>query len=212
MKVDKYKCDICGHESNSLRGFIFGFAAPGIGIMMQNVFTETLDTWICGHECALKFTNRFLSSIAPGLAPVHRSTNSTLTLTLEKEEMPKIKFSQENLLERNQLAPGWRKLKVKSIEEGPGKSDPTSIVWTCVFVVNDGSKDNGTPIRHWFSEKAMGRLVDFIRAVAGKVDAEKEYELNDAVNREVMGYCKYDIEQKFNTIEDWRPLSQQTAK
>ena len=121
--------------------------------------------------------------------------------------MPKIRFSEEDLLERNQLSAGWRKLKVKSVSEGVGKKDPTSTVWECVFVVSDGSKDNGTPIRHWFSEKAMGRVVDFIKAfTGGKAEKDKEYELDDTVGREVMGYCKYDVDQKWNTIEDFKPV------
>jgi hypothetical protein len=121
--------------------------------------------------------------------------------------MPQIKFSQENLLERKQLTAGWRKLRVKSIEEGPGKKDPTSTVWECMFIVNDNTPDNGVPIRHWFSEKAMGRAVDFIKCfTGGKVDVDKVYELSECINRDVMGHCHYDIDQKFNVIEDWRPV------
>jgi hypothetical protein len=121
--------------------------------------------------------------------------------------MPKIKFTKEDLLSRNQLAPGWRKLKCKSIEEGPGKKDPTSTVWECMFIISEG-KEMGQPIRHWFSEKAMDRLVDYVKGFT-KAEENKEYELNDTVGREIMGYCLYDDTQGWNVIKDWKPV--QTA-
>lgn len=121
--------------------------------------------------------------------------------------MPKVTFTQEDLLERKQLEAGWRKLKVKSIEEGPGRNDPTSIVWSCVFTVADGA-DAGVPIRHWFSEKAMGRVVDYVKCFieGGKVEAGKAYDLKTTESREVQGYCQFDMTQGFNTIKDFRPV------
>jgi hypothetical protein len=120
--------------------------------------------------------------------------------------MPEIKFSQEDLLERTALNAGWRVLVCKSIEEGPGKNDPTSIVYPCVFVVDEG-KEIGVPIRHWFSEKAPGRIVDYIKCFVpgGKLEAGKVYELNQTVGLRVEGYCLYDQKQGYNTIQDWRP-------
>lgn len=117
--------------------------------------------------------------------------------------MPEIKFTQEDLLERTQLAPGWRSLICKSVDEGPGKTDPSSIVYSCVFVV-DGGPENGVPIRHWFSEKAMGRIVDYVRCFVSKVEAGKVYDLNQTVGLKVDGYCQYDVVQGYNTIKDWR--------
>ena len=128
--------------------------------------------------------------------------------------MPEVKFTQEDLLERTQLSPGWRVLICKSIEEGPGKTDPTSIVYTCVFVVDDG-KEVGVPIRHWFSEKAMGRIVDYVKCflAGGKAEAGKVYELDQTVGKRVEGYCQYDMNQGYNVIKDWRPnkLSKEAA-
>lgn len=120
--------------------------------------------------------------------------------------MPEIKFSQEDLLERTQLQPGWYNLLCKSVTEGPGKTDPSSIVYTCVFVV-DGGAANGVPIRHWFSEKAMGRIVDYIKCFLpnGKVEAGKVYDLDQTVGLRVGGYCQYDLNQGYNVIKDWKP-------
>jgi hypothetical protein len=120
--------------------------------------------------------------------------------------MPEVRFTQEDLLERKQLSPGWRTLKVKSIEEGPGKNDPTSIVYSCVFVVDAGA-EQGVPIRHWFSEKAMGRIVDYLKAFMpkGELEVGKTYELNNTIGFQVDGYCLYDPKQGYNTIQDWRP-------
>ena len=125
--------------------------------------------------------------------------------------MPDITFTQENLLERTQLTAGWRELKIKSVDEGPGKKDPTATVWEVVFVVDDG-KDLGTPIRHWFSEKAMGRIVDFVKCfTGGKVEAGKKYNLDSTVGRSVQGYCQYDMSQGFNVIKDFKPSKKGAA-
>lgn len=127
--------------------------------------------------------------------------------------MPEVKFTQEDLLERTQLNPGWYPLICKSVDEGPGKNDPSSIVYTCVFVVDEGPA-KGVPIRHWFSEKAMGRIVDYIKCFlpGGKVEAGKVYDLAQTVGLKVEGYCQYDLAQGYNTIKDWRQSKAQAAK
>lgn len=126
--------------------------------------------------------------------------------------MPEIKFTQEDLLERTQLAPAWRTLICKSVEEGPGKQDPTSITYPCVFVVDSGT-DIGVPIRHWFSEKAMGRMVDYIKCfTGGKIEVGKVYELGQTIGQRVEGYCQYDLAQGYNVIKDWRPVQKGAAQ
>jgi hypothetical protein len=120
--------------------------------------------------------------------------------------MPSVSFTKENLLERKQLKAGWRKLKVKSIKEGPGKSDPDSIVWATVFVVDEGD-DLGVPVQHWFTEKQMGRLAEFIKCFIpnGVIQEGKDYPLDETIGRHVLGYVEYDIQTNFNTIKDFRP-------
>lgn len=124
--------------------------------------------------------------------------------------MPKITFTKENLLERKQLKAGWRKLKVKSVDEKPGINDPDSITWPTVFVVDEG-EDAGVPINHWFTEKQMGRLAEYLKCfTGGQMTEGKEYDLEQTVGRFVLGYAEYDIKSGFNSIKDFKPV--QTEK
>jgi hypothetical protein len=121
--------------------------------------------------------------------------------------MPEVTFTQEDLLSRKQLKAGWRKLKVKSVTEGPGKSDPESTVWPIVFIVDEG-EDLGTPVNHWFTEKQMGRLAEFIKCfvTGGDVKTGQSYKLESTVGKHVMGYVEYDIKSGFNSIKDFKPV------
>lgn len=104
--------------------------------------------------------------------------------------MPKVRFSQEDLLQNKQLDAGFYKLKVKAITEGKGTTDPTSTTYTTDFVIEEGP-NKGVPIRHWFSEKRMGNLVEFVRCF-GKVGSEEDVELSDTVGRNVIAYIQYE--------------------
>jgi hypothetical protein len=120
--------------------------------------------------------------------------------------MPSVSFTKENLLERKQLKSGWRELKVKSTSEKPGVSDPESTTYPCVFIVDEG-EDAGVPINHWFTEKQMGRLAEFLKCFIpnGQVEAGKSYSLEQTEGRNVQGYVEYDIKSGFNTIKDFKP-------
>jgi hypothetical protein len=120
--------------------------------------------------------------------------------------MPEVSFTKENLLERTQLKAGWRKLRVKSVDEGPGKSDPDSTVWPVVFTVDQEGQELGTPVNHWFTEKQMGRLSEFIACfITGGIVPGKSYPLESTVGRHVMGYVEYDVKSGFNVIKDFKP-------
>ena len=120
--------------------------------------------------------------------------------------MPEIQFTKENLLERKQLKSGWRELKVKSVSEGPGKNDPDSTVWPIIFIIDDG-EDLGVPVNHWFTEKQMGRLSEFIACFTnGQVDVNKKYKLEDTIGRNIQGYVEYDIKTGFNSIKGFQTL------
>lgn len=126
--------------------------------------------------------------------------------------MPEVSFTKENLLERKQLKAGWRVLKVKSVDEKAGKNDPESIVWPVVFIIDAPAEDAGVPVNHWFTEKQMGRLAEFIKCFTnGVVDPSKKYRLEDTVGRNVRGYCEYDIQSGFNVIKDFQPATQSKA-
>jgi hypothetical protein len=76
-----------------------------------------------------------------------------------------------------------------------------------VFVVDEG-EDLGVPVNHWFTEKQMGRLSEFVMCfTGGAVDPNKKYKLEDTVGRLVLGYVEYDIKSGFNIIKDFKPIS-----
>ncbi len=120
--------------------------------------------------------------------------------------MPDVVFTKENLLERNQLKAGWRKLKVTAVQVKPGTSNPETITNHIHLTVTEGP-DAGTPIKAFFNEETqMGRLVDFVRCfTGGTVEVGKKYSLDSTIGREVHGYCEYDIKTGFNTIRDFKP-------
>ena len=121
--------------------------------------------------------------------------------------MPKVSFTKENLLETNQLEAGWRILDVKSISNWKkGVNDPTSLTIEALFVVAEGN-GAGTPVKHWFSEKQMGRLSNYVKCFVAKLEPGKELDLGETVGRKVQGYCEYDIKSGFNTIKDFRPIN-----
>lgn len=120
--------------------------------------------------------------------------------------MPKVSFTKEDVLQRNQLDVGWYKVVAKEVNQETAK-DGVSTNWVTKFIVVGGPSD-GVPMRHWFNEKAMGRVVDYVKCFITETDIEmgKEYELDDTIDRPVMAYCYYDQKMKFNVIEDFRPI------
>jgi hypothetical protein len=125
--------------------------------------------------------------------------------------MPTIRFSKEDLLGGKQLKPGWRRLKVKSVNEGPGKSDPSSTVYALQFVVEEG-EELGVPVNHWFTEKQMFRLVAFLACfTGGKVEEGKDYRLDDVVGKSILGNVGFDINTGFNSISEFRPADKKAT-
>jgi len=127
--------------------------------------------------------------------------------------MPKVKFSKSDLLATNQLDATWYKLQVRGISEWkPGKTDPTSNNIEADFVVVDGPKA-GTPLKHWFSEKAIGTSFDMLAEFtatftdSGKAEQDKEYDLNSVIGKEVAAYIVFDPERKQNTIKNFRNVN-----
>lgn len=118
--------------------------------------------------------------------------------------MPKISFTKSDLLERKNLKAAWYKAKVVAIKEELAK-DKESTNYVTQFVVSEG-ENVGVPIRHWFSEKAMGRIVDFVKCF-GDVKEGQDIELQEFVNREVMVFAAFDPEFKWNKIDDFRPIA-----
>jgi hypothetical protein len=120
--------------------------------------------------------------------------------------MPTIRFSREDINSRKQLPPNWYKMELREVTEETAK-DGQSTNWVCKFIVTEAKDPDavGTVIRHWFNEKAMGRVIDFLRCfLGGDVEEGASYELNDVIGQPVLGFVKYDPERKWNSIEDFR--------
>src|SRR5207237_9954725 len=88
-----------------------------------------------------------------------RSINNppTNAKRIRTKQMPRIKFSQEDLMSSIQLEPAWYKLKVKSIIEEAAK-DGDSMNWVVDFVISDGPMV-GTAIRTYLNEHGPGMSV-----------------------------------------------------
>lgn len=120
--------------------------------------------------------------------------------------MPEVRFTREDLNQRKQLSPNWYKVILMEVKEETAK-DGQSTNWVCKFIVTESNNPDaiGTPVRHWFNEKAMGRVIDFITCfISGDIEEGRAYDLSDAIDRPVLAFIKYDPERKFNTIEDFR--------
>lgn len=118
--------------------------------------------------------------------------------------MPKVTFTQEDVLQKTKLDAGWYPMKAVEIVEAVAK-DKVSTNWVTKFVISEGPMA-GVPIRHWFNEKAMGRVMDFLACfTGGKIDTGKEYELDQSLNRPILGFASFNSEMGFNTIQDFKP-------
>lgn len=119
--------------------------------------------------------------------------------------MPKITFTKEHLLMKTQLEANWYKVKIKETKEGPGKTDPTSTVYTISTVVAEGPA-TGVPITTWLTEKMPEKIVAFVDCfVNGGAVAGKEYDLKDTENKLVMAYIKYNVDRSSNEITEFKP-------
>lgn len=127
--------------------------------------------------------------------------------------MPGVTFTKENMLERERLEPNWYDLDVLGFEEKTSKGGD-SVNFIGSFKVASGPKA-GTPIRLYFNEKAMGRIVDYMQAHGAKeadmVGKAVLDVLQRTVGRKIKGFCKFDPEFKWNTIEDFQPVARTAA-
>lgn len=119
--------------------------------------------------------------------------------------MPEISFTQEDIVSTAELSAGWYPLAAKSIMEGPGKKDPSSTTWTCEFEVIDGPS-KGAKVTTWFSSKMMKNAIRYLRAHGVVPEAGKTYPLEATVDRPIMGYIVYDLENQSNVIKDFKPV------
>lgn len=121
--------------------------------------------------------------------------------------------SKEDILRGKAVKPGVYTLTVKSVTEGPGKTDPTSNVVTIVLLIESGPNGdqtyNGVPVSFWLSEKAPGAAVPFIEAVTGKKvpDTGVNPDLEQTIGRKVKAFIRNEKYQgrDTNKIEGFMP-------
>lgn len=124
--------------------------------------------------------------------------------------MPRLSFSESDILATTQLEGGWYTLEVKAISDWTkGSRDPESNNLIGDFVVQ-GPKKAGVPVRHWFSEKNLGTsrdmLVPYLSCFTpdGKIAQGTEYDPVDTVGRKVDAYISWNAEMKMNSIQEFR--------
>lgn len=114
------------------------------------------------------------------------------------------------------IKPGWYALLLKSFnEELNSKKDAMNVV--CDTVIADPESEfYDTPVKHWFSEKAVrmpGGAVSFFKAFVPKHDDNKAATatFDDKEGQVIYGKIKTDRgadgqQPPRNVIEDWAPL------
>jgi len=124
--------------------------------------------------------------------------------------MPKLSFSNSDLLATTQLEGGWYVLTVKEVGDWTkGKNDPESNNIIADFIV-DGPKKIGVPVRHWFSEKNLGTsrdmLVPYLSCFTsdGKLKEGTDYDPIDTKGRKVEAYISWNPDMKMNSIQEFR--------
>lgn len=122
--------------------------------------------------------------------------------------MPSFTFSDSDIAQNNPLEATWYPLKVVAINSAPGKKDPSGTTTTIDFVVADGGPGEKTPIRHYLTDKMLSGVIAYVRAFVptGKVEPGKAYNVDDTLNKMVMGYCTWDKDFKSNKVLDLKPM------
>lgn len=126
--------------------------------------------------------------------------------------MPGVKFTKEDVMSSKRIPPAWYKLLVKEFTEAKSK-DGLSTNFVGQFAIDEGPLTS-TPIRLYFNEQMMGRVMDFVRCFT-KTQSDEELSkateghdvidvLQQTVGRHVDGFARYDPERKWNTIDDFR--------
>ena len=119
--------------------------------------------------------------------------------------MPSVKFNQSDLMGSKPLSPGWRTLQVESISEGPGKTDPSSIVYPCFFVVVEGP-DQHARARKYFTEKRMEDFAKFLRCFmkGGELASDQDVDYTKVAGRYVQGFVQFNSEMNWNEVTHFK--------
>ncbi len=119
--------------------------------------------------------------------------------------MPGISFTPEDVVATAEITAGWYPMVAKSIVSGPGKKDPSSTTWTCIFKIVDGPY-NGAEIQYWFSTKMAKNAIRYMKCFVSDIKPGETYPIEDTVDRPVQGYVVWDLENQNNVIKDFKPV------
>jgi hypothetical protein len=119
--------------------------------------------------------------------------------------MPDVTFTQEDIVSSVAMEAGWQPIALKDVSEGPGTKDPSSTTWRCEFVVMDGPY-KGATILHYFSNKMMKNVINYIACFVAKPVAGQSYPLEGTKDKLVQGYCQHDISFNNNKIVSFKPV------
>lgn len=109
--------------------------------------------------------------------------------------MAKLSISVQDMKRSTVLDQGWYPVEVTAVTEEPNaKGDSTNIIVDMVGLTSsdpDKNKAAGVPLRRYFTEKAPGFAVNFIRACGGSIgDEGGTFDLATAVGRKLEAFVK----------------------
>lgn len=116
------------------------------------------------------------------------------------------------------IQPGWYPFLITDIKEEPS-ADKKSVNVVLDLEGKEGDAE-GVPVKHWFSEKAPGFAIPFVRATGGRVTEEEgidpNYDFAAQRGKVVMGHVitsrgKDGTQPPRNSIDDWAPVGASEA-
>lgn len=119
-------------------------------------------------------------------------------------------ITPEDMLRDKVLDPGWYPAKVKEVSQEPAKTDGSTN--TIVDLTVASGPNAGVPLRRYFSEKAPGFALNFIRSLGVALGPQGgTVDLSKAKGKVVEVYVKNETwEGRLrNSVEDFRAVQQQ---
>jgi len=103
--------------------------------------------------------------------------------------MPKIQFTERDLLRGKIVEPAWYVVQINNVGEAPSKDGgSTNYPVEGVIVKNADTGDAtyaGVPVDWNFNSKAIGFASGFLASFGADVESGKRYELADAIGRQI---------------------------
>jgi hypothetical protein len=122
--------------------------------------------------------------------------------------VPRFNITPKDVKRSKIVKPGWYNALVEDVKEEAAKSgDSNNVV---VDMVGQEGDATNVPFRVWFSEKAPGMAIPFIKACGGKIDEDKggDFEFSAAKGKRVkikVSTGEYKGKPQ-NQIDDYAPV------